>query len=396
MIKLARFIPFFSGEFGGPVRHILELTKRMQSYPVQTVVYASSEIDYKAKRRTQLYQEINPNFIIKRFNSYLRFRDYRLSLGILHTLLKDHKNIDIFHSHGFRTFQEDAAAFIAAIKKKKFVITTHGSLCVNISYFDYLYKRVYDLLDSSLKNKLLDIEYIAVAKLEIDFLRKFKIPEHKIHYIPHGIDTNHFKPLDPQYIIKRYNLMNIKDKKKILYVGRISKRKGVDILIKAFILLKKEIPDAVLLIAGADYNYKDEIEKIAKNERIGNDIFFLGHVSVKLLPMVYSLANVIVYPSKYEIFGHVILEANACEKPVIASNHWGPKELILQGKTGFLTSYGDIKQLKESIAKILTDHSLQEKIGKFARTYVKNNYTWEKAAKSHYDLYKRVLNENKT
>ncbi len=277
------------------------------------------------------------------------------------------------------------------MRKKNFIITTHGALCVYANYFDYLYKRIYDLVDTTLKNRLLDIEYIAVAKLEIDFLRKFGISEKKIHYIPHGIDTNHFKPSDPSQIILKYNLQKLEDKKIVLYVGRISERKGVEILIKAFSILIKEISDTFLLIAGGDFNYRATIEKMVREEGLKNKVIFLGHVPTNFLPNLYSFSNVIVYPSKYEIFGHVILEANACKKPVIASNHWGPKELIINGKTGFLTKYGEVLELKEKIADILVNESLQEKMGKLARQHVKNNFTWESNAKKHYELYKNIL-----
>ncbi|MFX1451363.1 MAG: glycosyltransferase family 4 protein [Promethearchaeota archaeon] len=392
MIKVARFIPFFSGEAGGPVRHILELTKHLVKYPIETIVYTSSDINESATKKTFQFHKINPTFVIKRFNSYIRFRDYRISLGMFRTLLKDSKNIDIFHSHGFRSFQEDVASISAILKKKQLIITTHGALCVNINYFDHLYKRLYDIIDTSLKNKFLDIHYIAVAKLEIDFLKRYGISDENIHYIPHGIDFNYFKPSDPEELIKKYNLSHLKNKKIILYVGRIAKRKGIDILIKAFSLLKKELKDAYLLIAGGDFDYKSKILNIANKEHLKNRIIFLGHVPKRFLPKVYSLANVVVYPSKFEIFGHVILEANACKKPVIASNHWGPKELIINGKTGFLTKYNDIEQLKEKIVYILNNEDLQRKMGKFTRNYVKKNFSWEKNASEHYKIYKSILN----
>ncbi|MFX1453162.1 MAG: glycosyltransferase family 4 protein, partial [Promethearchaeota archaeon] len=275
--------------------------------------------------------------------------------------------------------------------KKQLIITTHGALCVNINYFDHLYKRLYDIMDTNLKNKFLDIHYIAVAKLEIDFLKRYGISEENIHYIPHGIDFNYFKPSDPEEIIKKYNLSHLKNKKIILYVGRIAKRKGIDILINAFSSLKNELKDAYLLIAGGDFDYKSNIMYIANKEHLKNRIIFLGHVPKRLLPKLYSLANVVVYPSKFEIFGHVILEANACKKLVIASNHWGPKELILDKKTGFLTKYGNVDQLKEKIIYVLNNEDLQKKRGKFIRNYVKKNFSWEKNALEHYNLYKNLL-----
>jgi len=391
LIKVARLIPFFSGQYGGPVKHILELTKHLSVYPIKTVVYACSEIDQAAKFRTLPYQQVNKNFEIKRYNSYLRFRDYRISLKLFPSLYKDSKEIDIFHSHGFRSFQEDIGASISFLKKKKFVITPHGALCININYFHHLYKRFYDFLGTNLKNKFLDIDYIAVSKTEIEFLRKYEIDGDKIHYIPHGINTNVFKPVDNSEIINRFNLHNLHDKKIVLYVGRMAKRKGIDILIKSFALVQDEIPNAFLLIVGGDYGYGSAIQKFARSQSFQDKIKLLGFIPRKLLPQIYSLADVVVYPSKFEIFGHVILEANACEKPVIASDHWGPKELIRNGKNGFVVKYGNIYQLKEKIIQILNNETLKNKMGKQARMVVENDYSWKKNALSHYQLYKRIL-----
>lgn len=154
IIKVARFIPFFSGQYGGTANHIFELTKHLNKYLVKTIVYSASEIDYHSTKRTEVYQKINPNFIVKRFNSYLRFKDYRISFGLIRTLLKDSKNVDIFHFHPPKSFQEDIAALIAIKNKKKLVITSHGALNLSISYFQHLYERIKDFIIGYVENKL--------------------------------------------------------------------------------------------------------------------------------------------------------------------------------------------------------------------------------------------------
>ena len=388
MIQVARFVPFYSRACGGSVIHVMELTKYLQKYPVATKIYAASELDYEAKNRAVLYQKINSKHIIKRFNSYIRFRNYRVSFGLFSTLLKDSNNIDIFHSHAPRSFQEDIAALVAVIKKKKLVITSHGVLSVSTSYFQHLYERLKDLTSGFVKNKLLNIDYIAVTKLEALFFKKFGFPEENIHIIPHGIDTSHFKPSDPSKFLKKYNLSG---KKIILFVGRISKGKRIDLLVEAFAQLQEEIPEAILLIAGGDFGYKVVIEQLIKKQNLNDKIIFLGHIEKNKLPELYSLANVVVMPAKSETFGHVALEANACEKIPIASNHWGPKEIIENGKTGYLIEYGNIEEMKEKIKHVIENENRQVQMGKYAREYVKKNYSWESCAQKHYELYKKLL-----
>lgn len=389
MIHIARFVSFFSGQQGGPVRHIKELTRFLNPYPVKTTVYASSEIDYSGKNRTLLFQEIGPNYIIKRFNSYIRFRDYRVTLGLFRSLLKDSKKIDIFHSHSPRSFQEDIAALIAVLKKKKnLIISSHGIITLSLTYFQHLYEKLKDVSIGSIENRLLNINYIAATKLEAKLLKNHGLSEEKIHVIPHGIDINHFRPSNPEKFIEKYNL---KDKTIILYVGRLSKDKRIDILLEAFLRLKDEVSNAVLVLAGGDFGYKIVIEKFMQQNDLKNRIILLGHIAKNELTQVYSMADVIVSPARSETFGNFVLEANACEKPVIASNHWGPRELILNGKTGFLIEFADVEAMKERIIKILENKDLQIKMGKVAREHVENNYSWEITAKAHYNLYKKIL-----
>lgn len=87
MIRIVRLIPFFSGQYGGPVNHILELTHSLNRYPINTII-----------KRT-----------------YLKFKDYRITPLLIKDLIRDSKTIDIFHSHGFRSFQEDIGALISLI-----------------------------------------------------------------------------------------------------------------------------------------------------------------------------------------------------------------------------------------------------------------------------------------
>lgn len=388
MIRVARFVPFFSLQYGGPVRYIIELNKFLKPYPIRSTIYAASEIDNSAKTRTSHYQKINAKFIVKRFDSYIRFRDYRVCFGLFRTLLRDSKNIDIFHSHAPRSFQEDIAALVALIKNKKLVITSHGILNLSLNFFQYFYERLKDLTIGSLEKKLLNIHYIAVTKFEAKLFKRFGISEENIDIIPHGIDINLFKPSDPSELIQKYNLLN---KKIILYVGRLFKGKRIDILVNAFLLLKDEIPKAILIIAGGDYGYKTTLENLIKKYNLQKRVILLGFVPKNELSMIYSMANAVVIPSKSETFGNVVVEANACEKPVIASNHWGPKEIILDGKTGFLIEFEDVETMKEKIVYLLEDENRQLQMGKYAREHVKKNYSWEINAKKHYELYKKLL-----
>jgi glycosyltransferase involved in cell wall biosynthesis len=251
-----------------------------------------------------------------------------------------------------------------------------------------LYQRIIDLSITNLKKSFLDIKYIAVTKFESEYLRKFGIHKENIYLIPHGIDVNHFKHTNSSKFIKIYNL---EKKKIVLFVGRLFKDKRIDILIRAFSLLKKEVPNAVLILAGGDFGYKSTVENLIQKLKLRQDVLILGHVSKMFLPELYSIAKIVVMPAKSETFGLVALEANACKTPVIASNHWGPREIIINGKNGFLIEFGNIIEMKEKLYLIMNDEKIQKKMGEFAREHVINNFSWEINAKKHFELYKKIL-----
>ena len=98
-----------------------------------------------------------------------------------------------------------------------------------------------------------------------------------------------------------------------------------------------------------------------------------------------------IYPSRQEIFGLVLCEAMACGKPVIGSDIMGPREIIEDGKTGFISDFENIEELSEKVISLLDDKQYLLKLGKNGLERVKQHYTWEKAAKQHFDLYEQVL-----
>jgi len=106
------------------------------------------------------------------------------------------------------------------------------------------------------------------------------------------------------------------------------------------------------------------------------------------------MADLIVYPSRQEIFGLVLCEAMACGKAVIGSDIMGPSEIILNGKTGYTSNFKDLNKISEIIIDLFDNRKLLSQMGKNGLKRVKETYTWEKAAVSHFKLYMAVLNQN--
>jgi len=380
--------PFFTGNLGGPYNVILEIVPYLGQYGVNTSIYTTSAISKFGRKRTEFFEKKHDYFKIYRFDSILRFKEYRISLSMIPYLLMNAKHLDIIHSHAMRSFQEDVGSLISLTKHKPMIISAHGGININWDYGDKIPKMIHDMSIGYLNKKLLNPHYIAVAKYEVPILKQYGISEERIHFIPHGVNTNLFKPMEQPELKKELGLENSEI---LLYVGRIAKGKGVDKLIKMLYLVRKKNKRAKLMVVGGDAGYLSIVKELIRKYNLSEHVIFTGYIPKYKLASYYSIASLVIYPSRQEIFGLVLCEAMACGKPVIGSDIMGPSEIIVDGKTGFTSDFENIAELSEKVITLLDDKQYLLKLGKNGLERVRRHYTWEKAAKQHLDLYKMVL-----
>ncbi|MFW9947145.1 MAG: glycosyltransferase family 4 protein [Candidatus Odinarchaeota archaeon] len=389
MIKVGMLTPFFTGQLGGPYNVITEIVPYLKDMGVSTKIFTTSAIEKFGRKRTEFYEEKNENFQIYRLDSFLRFREYRISFSLLPFLLRNEKSIDIIHSHALRSYQEDMGAIFSLLKKKPLIISPHGGININWDYGDKIPKMISDKSIGYIKRRISNIHYISVSKMEIPLIKKYgKISEQNIHYIPHGVNTEIFKPVNSNNLKKKLGLENYDV---ILYVGRIAKGKGVDKLIKILNLIHKKSKRVKLVIIGGNAGYLHVVNELIQKYNLSKHVLYLGYIPKENLPVYYSMADLVVYPSRQEIFGLVLCEAMACGKAVIGSNIMGPSEIIIDGETGYTSDFNNIEDLCEKIIHLLDDKILLNQMGKNGLARVKSKFTWKKAAESHYELYKKVL-----
>ncbi|MFX1268468.1 MAG: glycosyltransferase family 4 protein [Promethearchaeota archaeon] len=390
MINVAMLTPFFTGELGGPFNVISEIVPYLEKKDISTTIFTTSAIEKFSNRRTEFYEQKSKNFRIYRLDSFLKFKEYRISFNLLPFLLKHEEKIDIIHSHALRSYQEDIGSIFSLMKKKPMVISPHGGISINWDYSDKVPKMISDKTIGYLKKKLLKVHYIAVTKMEIPLIKKYGgIDENFIHYIPHGVNTDIFKPIESFNLKKNLGLENFDV---ILYVGRIAKGKGVDKLIKIFNIVHQKNKKVKLVIIGGDAGYLPIVKNLIQKYNLSKYILILGYIPKENLPVYYSMADLVVYPSRQEIFGLVLCEAMACGKAVIGSNIMGPSEIIVNGKTGFTSDFRDINEISKKILYLFEDKKLLNQMGRNGLERVKKKFTWEKAAHLHFKLYRKVLN----
>jgi len=228
----------------------------------------------------------------------------------------------------------------------------------------------------------------------------YGVDPQKITVIPPGVNTHHFYPI-PSDEAKEAIGISPRDRM-ALFVGRIEPLKGVDTLIKAMSIVKKNCHSFIcphyLIIIGGDPEGKTE-ELSAEMERLQNlcktldldeMVVFLGKRGQDTLPYYYSAAEVVVMPSHYESFGMVALEAMACGTPVIASRVGGLAHLIRDGETGFFVPAHDAEALAEKLRSIFVNHELRDQIGARAAEYAQG-FCWEKITRQVLDVYQGLI-----
>ena len=149
-------------------------------------------------------------------------------------------------------------------------------------------------------------------------------------------------------------------------VSRLSREKGIDVLLHAFVLVRKALPESHLLLVGDGNEWKD-LQILADNLGIGADITWTGRLPWGEAMKRLALADVVAIPSRFEGFGLCAAEAMALGKPVVASRVGGLEEVVLDGETGMLVPPGNIRVLAEALITALGDETLRESMGRAGR-----------------------------
>lgn len=220
----------------------------------------------------------------------------------------------------------------------------------------------------------------------------FGLPQDKIVNIPNGVYVKKFAELDRfEYNQNRDSLGSTvnNNEKMIFFVGRLVREKGVHVLIDTIPHLLQEFPCTKLVIAGTG-PMEGQLKHQVKVMGLEHKIHFTGYVDDILLKKFYKRADIAVFPSLYEPFGIVALEAMASATPVIVSDTGGLGEIINHGKNGLKFFPGNTISLADQIKAILRDESFAWRLAATASENVINEYDWSSIAKKTHTVYENI------
>ncbi|TDI66675.1 MAG: N-acetyl-alpha-D-glucosaminyl L-malate synthase BshA [Bacteroidetes bacterium] len=191
----------------------------------------------------------------------------------------------------------------------------------------------------------------AVSKdLKEDTYKHFKVTQ-DIEVIPNFIDLQRFKKQKKDHF---KTAICPENEKLIVHTSNFRKVKRVEDVVKIFHNIRKKIKAKLLLVG--DGPERNHIESLCRELDTGDDVRFLG--KLEAVEEVLSVADLFLMPSEKESFGLAALEAMACEVPVVSSNTGGLPELMVDGKTGFMSDVGDVEEMSKKALYILDDKNL--------------------------------------
>lgn len=190
-------------------------------------------------------------------------------------------------------------------------------------------------------------------------------------------------PRMPQ-IIKEERQKNL-----VAYIGRVKKYKSIDHFIRALAIVKDK-KDFEAVIVG-DGDAKCALENLAKDLNIA--IRFTGFVSEEEKYQIYSRARIVVQPSIKEGWGLTAIEAQSCGTPVVCADSPGLREVVQNGKTGFLYKYGDIESFAQKMMELLTDEKKWRSFSQSAKQWARE-FSWDDAAEKLEYILKLQVEKN--
>ncbi|MFC1844702.1 glycosyltransferase family 4 protein [Thermodesulfobacteriota bacterium] len=239
---------------------------------------------------------------------------------------------------------------------------------------------------------------IAISKvIKNHILTTYKVPEDRIELIYRGFDETKFvsskiSQEDIQYLLKKWGLPDGNSLPVIMLPGRLTRLKGHDVFIKAL----KSIEDLdwlAVCVGDTEDNpgYCDELKELLIKLQLENRVRFVGHCDN--MPAAFSLADIVVSATstRPEAFGRIAVEAQAMERPVIASSQGGSMETVLPGKTGWLVKPGDPESLAEALREGLTHPDMCKKYGGAGRAWVLDNFTTVKMCEKTIKVYRGLI-----
>ena len=372
---------------GGIARVVNDLSKRLikDGHDVYVITYKEGNVPYYENNKgVHVYRVDNYMINANNFIDWTMQLNFNMISKATEIINKEGK-FDVIHAHDW------LVAYAAKTLKEAFgiplVSTIHATEAGRNSGIHTPDQKYVNDTEWMLTYE--SSEVIVNSKfMKNDLQRLFGLPYEKINVVPNGINTTVYNGLERDYDFRRKYAMD--NEKIILFMGRLVYEKGIQYLISAMPKILEGYHDAKLIVAGKGAML-DQLKEQVDAMGLGNKVYFTGYLNAKQVSKMYKCADVSVFPSTYEPFGIVALEAMLAGVPTVVSDVGGLNEIVEHRVDGMKSYAGNPNSLADSILELLLNPELCDKITKKAKQKVKNEYNWAKIAQDTYFTYEKAI-----
>ncbi len=282
----------------------------------------------------------------------------------------------LIHAHGFWYAPADIAARVARERRIPFVLNPYYA-----PRRKFVWQAYRALVGEATVNDADAV--VVISPQEEAALRRDGFRPRRVVLIPPGIDP-------AEFAVRRENpfaLFGLEARRVLLFAGRITRAKGLDLLFRALPTVLRQAPDVHVAIAGEDFGERAEFQATAAALGIERLVTWLGKLTRDQLVGAYQHAAAFVFPSRYEAFGIAPLEAQAAGCPVIAMDVASLPFVVQDGTTGLLFRPEDVADLTRKILRLLGDRALAQRFSAAGRERAHKEFPWERSIASLRALY---------
>ncbi|MEM3958453.1 MAG: glycosyltransferase family 4 protein [Thermoproteota archaeon] len=374
---------------GGLATHVKHLTDELRKIGVEITLLTcnypgapeTERIENMTVKRVESYTAPTPDFA-----SWVLLMNINMEREAVKTV-KEWGGIDIVHAHDWLVAKP--AISIKHLCRVPLISTIHSTEHGRRHGLYSDYQRMIHQIEWWLTYESWKVVCCSNYMKE-EVVRFFNTPPDKILVIPNGVDKTQFDHYSCQ---RGFRSRYAADQEKIiLFVGRLVPEKGVNVLLGAMPSVLNSHPEAKLVVVGEGY-YKEELMRIAGKLSISPKVYFTGYVDDDTLKMLYKCASVAVFPSLYEPFGIVALEAMASGVPIIVSDVGGLSEIVENNFNGLKVEANNSVSLSRAICYLLDNPEAAERFKQNAFKKVIEIYDWRSIAERTRELYLRIVQE---
>ncbi len=377
--------------WGGPVQIVYNNARELMRRGHQVTVYCTNLFDKRHKIQPRTFEDVVDGIRVVYFDTW-RIPFWPGTLGPIWCpdlpaqLRRELPSFDVIHLNGYRSLMNLQVVNALNGSQPPLVVQPHGAMPVIVNSF--FVKRMYDLLLG--KRELARAQaFIALQESEREQIMAHGVPAERIAVIPNGLNPANFNlNVSPGAFRRRHRIPE--EKKLILFLGRINRKKGVDMLIEAFARMKDL--DAVLVIAGPDDGQLAEVKTLIARHALDNRVILTGLLTGDDVLHAYRDADLFVLPCRTDTFPTTMMEACLMTVPMVVTEGVEIAHLV-KGRAAEVVSF-DAQLFAEAMKRVLSDAGLREKYRTGCAALAQEVFSVTAAVNRLERLYQAVLARN--